>query len=184
MPKSVNPSHTTNGHTPNDYSLDLPPDEVTLLSPLAISETDREMALNLITQLRALIPLQSLKASDRRSLSGMGDKNRIFVTKVIEVIDQNPGFLPQAFEADKLRQAMASYERLNSILMALHQVSALMDATAISLGSEAYDLAREAYRYAKASDQGANLEGIVEDMGRRYARKTKKSKADETPAAE
>jgi hypothetical protein len=169
----------TNGYATNSISLNnLLPENVTLLTD-AISETDREMALSLIAQLRNQLPLRNLKASDRQSLAGMGDQNRVFTIKVLDIVNQHPDFLPPTFNVDKLRQSLTTFERLESILTALNQLRDLVDATAISVGSEAYNQARVAYRYAKASDQGANLEGIVEEMGQRYSRKSKKAKVTE-----
>jgi hypothetical protein len=130
--------------------------------------------LALITQIRDQLPLRSLKASERRALSGMGDQNRVFVKKVLAVLEQNSDFLPRSFDVDKMRQNMETFERLDSILTALNQLRNLVDSTAIGIGSEAYNQARIAYRYARASEQGATLEAIVGDFGKRYAKKSKK----------
>ena len=51
-------------------------------------------------------------------------------------------------------------------------------------GSEAYAAALGAYRYAKDADLGAGLDGVLDDIGRRFARKSGKTAADSSEAAE
>jgi len=59
-------------------------------------------------------------------------------------------------------------------LQALNQLQELLDDTVMVVGSEAYAAALVTYRYAKDSGLGDGLDGIVDDMGRRFARKTRK----------
>ena len=51
----------------------------------------------------------------------------------------------------------------------------LIDDTVMVVGSEAYAAALVAYRYAKDSGLGAGVDGVVDDIGRRFARKLKKT---------
>lgn len=75
-----------------------------------LSQLDRDTILRLIAQMRDLLPfLQDLTAEERKSLLGMGDKNRIFARKVLEVIQQNPDFLPRSFDVDKFQQNLATF---------------------------------------------------------------------------
>lgn len=148
-----------------------------------VTQADRDEALRLVAQLRDLFPnLRDIPAEERKALFGMGDKNRIFAGKVLEVIQQNPEFLPRSFSADRLQQNLVAFDRLSTILMAINQLRDLLDATTVSIGSEAFEDALAAYRYAKASGQGASLEGMIDEMGQRF-RKSKKKKADEKPEA-
>jgi hypothetical protein len=105
---------------------------------------------------------------------GMGDKNRIFAGKVLEVILQNREFLPRSFDVEQLEQDLVTYDRLSTILMGLTQLRDLVDATAIAIGSDAYENALTAYRHAKASGHGASLESMMAEMGQRFVRKSKK----------
>lgn len=140
-----------------------------------LSEADLDVLLNLMTQMREKLPfLRDINAEERRTLFGMGNKNRIFAGKVLEVIQQDPSFLPRSFDAEKLQQDLITYDRLSKVLMALDQLRDLVDATTISIGSEAYENALTAYRHAKASDRGASLEGMMAEMSQRFARKSKK----------
>jgi hypothetical protein len=57
-----------------------------------------------------------------------------------------------------------------------NQLQELLEDTYVAVGSEAYSSALTVYKYAKASDQGAGLEGIVEELGQRFIQRTKKEK--------
>jgi hypothetical protein len=159
----------------------------TMTTPTPISDQDRDAALALIAQLRDQLPmLQDLTAEERKALSGMGDKNRAFAGKVLDVISQNTDFLPRTFDVEQLRQDLATFDRLSMIQMRLTQLHNLIDATLIGTGSEAYTQALAAYRYAKASGQGASLEAMMSEMSQYFAKKTKKAKDTEpvaTPSA-
>jgi hypothetical protein len=148
-----------------------------------LTDSDRDTALALIAQLRDQLPiLQDLTAEERKALSGMGDKNRAFAGKVLDVISQNTDFLPRTFDVEQLRQDLAIFDRLSMIQMRLTQLHNLIDATLIGTGSEAYAQALAAYRHAKASGQGASLDAMMSEMSQYFAKKTKKAK-DTEPVA-
>ena len=54
------------------------------------------------------------------------------------------------------------------------QLQELVDDTAVAVGSEAYAAGLMVYNYAKASGKGTGLDSMVNDLGRRFARKTKR----------
>jgi hypothetical protein len=56
----------------------------------------------------------------------------------------------------------------------------LLDDTYVMVGSESYSAALQVYNYAKASGQGAGLETVVDELGQRFARKTRKEKPHQT----
>jgi hypothetical protein len=143
----------------------------------------RDEILQLLTLLREkLPPLRDLTAEERRSLSGMGDKNRSFAGKVLEVILQNPEFLPRSFDIQKYQQNLATFDDLSAIALALTRLLDLVNATTTAIGSEVYDDALLAYRYAKASGQGASLEAMFSEMKQRFAQQgKKKDKESEKP---
>lgn len=168
---------SNNSNTTNDNVMALQTFSTASNSPTSetLSQVDRDAILHLLTQMRDRLPfLRDISAEDRKTLLGMGDKNRIFAGKVLEVILQNPEFLPRSFNIEQLRQNLATFDHLSTILMALNQLRDLVDATTIAVGTEAFEDALTAYRHAKASDQGASLESMMAEMGQRFARKSKK----------
>lgn len=143
----------------------------------ALTQTDREAVMSAITTIKTRLPfLIDLTADERKALPKMGDKSRAFVSKALEVATQNPDFLPRSFDLDEMRKDVQLFEAMYPIVVALAQLQELVDDTTTAAGSEAMAAALQVYSYAKASGQGAGLEGLVEELGQRFARKTRKPK--------
>ncbi len=140
-----------------------------------LSATDRLAVMDAIATIRQKLPfLIDLTTEERKALPKLGDKSRAFVTKALEVGTQNPDFLPRSFDLDEMRRDIELFEALYPILLSLTQLQELVDDTAVAVGSEAYAAGLMVYNYAKASGKGTGLDSMVDDLGRRFARKTKK----------
>jgi hypothetical protein len=98
----------------------------------------------------------------------------------LEVAAQNPDFLPRSFDLDEMRRDVELFEALYPILLSLTQLQELIDDTFVAVGSEAYAAGLMVYNYAKASGKGAGLDAALDDMGRRFARKSSR-KAQSQP---
>jgi len=149
-------------------------------SPISaqLSQADRDAVMAAIATIKAKLPfLIDLSAEDRKALPKMGDKSRAFVSKAMEVATQNPDFLPRSFDLAELQKDVQLFEALYPVLMSLTQLHDLVDDTCLAVGSEAYAAALQVYTYAKASGQGTGLETAVEELGLRFARKTRKPKS-------
>ena len=149
-------------------------------SPISaqLSQADRDAVMAAIATIKAKLPfLIDLSAEERKALPKMGDKSRAFVSKAMEVATQNPDFLPRAFDLAELQKDVQLFEALYPVLMSLTQLHDLVDDTCLAVGSEAYAAALQVYTYAKASGQGTGLETAVEELGLRFARKTRKPKS-------
>ncbi len=73
-----------------------------------------------------------------------------------------------------MRQDIELFDALYPIMLSLTQLQELVNNTSMAVGSEAYAASLMIYNYAKASGKGAGLESMVDDLGRRFARKAKK----------
>jgi hypothetical protein len=145
-----------------------------------LAPADREAVMAAVATIKDKLPfLVDLSAEERKSLPKMGDKSRAFVSKALEVATQNPDFLPRSFDLEELRKDVQLFEALYPLLISLTQMQELVDDTCLAVGSEAYAGALQVYNYAKASGQGAGLDGVVSEMGQRFARKPRKAKAVE-----
>lgn len=147
------------------------------ISPISatLSHTDRLAVMNAIATIKEKLPfLIDLSAEERKALPKMGDKSRAFVSKAMEVATQNPDFLPRSFDLEEMRKDVQLAEALYPIVVALSQLQELLDDTTLAVGSEAMAAALQVYSYAKVSGQGAGMEGLVEEMGQRFARKPRK----------
>lgn len=140
----------------------------------SLSQADRDAVMKAIATIREKLPfLVDLTTEERRSLPKMGDKSRAFVSKALEVATQNQDFLPRSFDLEEMRRDVEMFEALYPLLLSLNQLQELMDDTYVAVGSEAYAAALLVYNYAKASGKGAGLDAVVDEMGRRFARKSR-----------
>ncbi|MBD2163206.1 hypothetical protein H6G04_02200 [Calothrix membranacea FACHB-236] len=140
-----------------------------------LSAADREAVMEAISTIRQKLPfLIDLSTEERKALPKLGDKSRAFVSKALEIAAQNPDFLPRSFDVDEMRRDIELFEALYPILLSLTQLQELVDDTSVAVGSEAYAAGLLVYNYAKASGKGAGLDSMVDDLGRRFARKAKK----------
>ncbi|WP_448267816.1 hypothetical protein [Nostoc sp. DSM 114159] len=141
-----------------------------------LSSADREAVMQAITTIREKLPfLIDLTTEERKALPKLGDKSRAFVSKALEIATQNPDFLPRSFDLNEMRQDIELFEALYPIMLSLTQLQGLVDDTSVAVGSEAYAAGLMVYNYAKVSGKGAGLEPMVDDLGRRFARKAKKA---------
>ncbi|MEH2164753.1 MAG: hypothetical protein V7K38_27785 [Nostoc sp.] len=146
-----------------------------------LAQTQRDEILQAITTIKEKLPfLVDLSSDDRKALPKMGDKSRAFVSKALEVATQNPEFLPRSFDLEEMRKDVQLFEALYPVLLSLTQLQELVDDTSLAVGSEAYAAALQVYNYAKASGQGAGLDGVVVEMGQRFARQPGKAKSQKT----
>jgi hypothetical protein len=147
----------------------------------SLSPADRDAVMKAITTIREKLPfLVDLTTQDRRTIVKMGDKSRAFVSKALEVATQNPNFLPRSFDLEEMGRDLALYEALYPVLLSLTQLQELVDDTCMAAGSEAYTAALAVYNYAKASGDVAGLDGVIDEMARRFTRSSKKKKTATT----
>ena len=140
----------------------------------SLSPADREAVMAAVSTIREKLPfLLDLSVEERRSLPKMGDKSRAFVSKALEVATQNPDFLPRSFDIEEMRRDVELFQALHPLLLSLTQLQELLDDTYVAVGSDAYTAGLVVYNYAKNSGQGAGLDAVVDEMGRRFARKSR-----------
>lgn len=142
-----------------------------------LSPADRDLVMSAITTIKAKLPfLIDSTVEERKALPKLGDKSRAFVSKALEIATQNPDFLPRSFDLEEMRRDVQLFEAMYPLLLSLTQLQELMDDTYTTVGSEAYAAALAVYSYAKGSGQGAGLEAAVEELGQRFARKSRPQK--------
>lgn len=152
----------------------------TNLISTTLTQKDRDEVMAAIATIKEKLPfLIDLTPDQRKALPKMGDKSRAFVSKALEVATQNPDFLPRSFDLDEMRKDVQLFEQLYALLLSLVQLEELVDNTCMAVGSEAYAAALLVYNYAKASGEGSGLNAMVEEMGQRFVRKSRKVKSQE-----
>jgi len=149
-----------------------------------LSPEDIAAVQEAIVTLKQKLPfLIGLTKEERISMLKMGDKSRAFVQKTMELVKQNQDFLPRSFDVEEMQKDVNLFNDLYPILLSLQQLNERVEDTLMVVGSEAYAAALVAYRYAKDANMGAGLDGVLDDIGRRFARKSSKTAANSSEAA-
>lgn len=143
-----------------------------------LSATDQLEVMDLITQIHQKLKLLvDLGPEERRAMARLGDRNRAFTRKALEIATQTPDFLPRSFDIAEMRRDLELFEALQPMLLALTRLRELVDDTAVAAGNEAYLAALEVYRYAKANGSVAGLDNLIDEMGQRFAQQNSRGRA-------
>jgi len=142
-----------------------------------LSDADRKAVLDAIETIRTKLSfLIDLTPEQRRSLPKMGDKSRAFVAKALAIAQHNSDFLPRSFSVEEFERDVALAEALLPIMVSLTRLQEQVTDTYTEVGSEAYSASLAVYQYGRNSGDGASLEGLLDDMGQRFARKSRSTK--------
>ena len=145
-----------------------------------MTQTDRDAVLAVVATIKEKLPfLMDLTPEQRKSLPKMGDKSQAFVNKALEVATQNPDFLPRSFDLEEMKRDVELFQALYPVFLSLTQLQELVDDTVMAVGSDAYAAALMVYSFAKASGKGAGLDAVADEMGKRFARKSRKAQSGE-----
>ena len=140
----------------------------------SLSQADQQAVIAAINTIREKLPfLVDLSPEERRSLLRMGDKSRGFVTQALEVAMLNPDILPRSFDAAEMRKDVDLLASLSPVMASLSQLSELVEDTYMAVGSEAYASALLVYQFARAGGKGAALDGALDSLSKRFARKSR-----------
>jgi len=147
----------------------------------ALSVADRLEVMDLLSKIdQKLSFLIDVGPEERKSMAKMGDRNRAFASKALDIATQNPSFLPRSFDLAEMRRDLELYDALQPVLLALTRLQELVDDTAVAAGNEAYCAALEIYRYAKANGNVAGLDNWIGEMGQRFAQQSSRSRGQTT----
>ncbi len=118
--------------------------------------------------------LIDLTTGERQDMPKFGNKNRTFVVKALELAKQNPDILPRSFDVEEMKKDVELVEKLYPIHQAMTKLFEKIDDTYFAAGSEAYTSALHVYNYAKAANIAMGvLDDVLDDLGKRFARKSK-----------
>jgi hypothetical protein len=158
----------------NRISLDIPDDDMQAI----------RAALQVL-QDKLLPHLVDLSADDRRALPKMGAKTVDFVAKALSYTRANPQYKPAFVDVDELARDLAAVGSLRELQQPLDQIAALVDASLLLSGSEAYAAALACYQSFKAAAKlhmpGAGT--IANDLSERFPGRPVKRAAPVAPVA-
>ncbi len=134
---------------------------------------DQQAVLAAIETIKQKLPfLIDLSPEERRSLPRMGKKSRGFVEQASDFAARNSGILPRAFDLDEYQRDVALIRAMSPIVIALNQLNEFADDTMVALGSDAYLASLMVYRCAKQAGLGDALDAQLDELGKRFARKS------------
>ena len=139
-----------------------------------LSTTDLLDISNAIATINSKLPfLINLTYEERKSLPKLGDKTLAFVTKSLELANQRPDILPGNLSVAEFGKDVTLYTQLYSVIQSLTLLMEKLEDTQVIAGSEAYSAALIVYQTAKISgaDLGG-LEAVLDDLAKRFAKKT------------
>ena len=122
--------------------------------------------------------LISLTKDERVKMLKFSPGNADFVARLLPIAEANQQYLPPVFDLVEWHKDVELLQAIRGLLDQLSPLLEKMDDTLLVVGSEAYAGALTAYQYLKAANKGGELENLLDDLGRRFARK---SKAAPTP---
>ncbi len=147
----------------------------------ALTPADRQAVLAAIQTIREKLDfLVDLTPEERRTLLRMGDKSRGFVSQALNLAEQNADILPRSFDVDEMRKDVELLAALEPIMASLSQLSELVEDTYMEVGSEAYAAALLVYQFARAAGRGSALDGALDALGQRFARKSRGGAPDKS----
>jgi hypothetical protein len=139
-----------------------------------LSSADREAVLAAIQTIHSKLPfLISLTPEQRKGMLKLGPKSVDFVNNALTVSNQNAQLLPPVFDQAEWQKDVELLTGLNAIATALSPLAEKIDDTLMVAGSEAYAAALSAYNYLKAANASGGLDGLLDDLGQRFARRSR-----------
>ena len=135
-----------------------------------------EKAKTALAALSEALPfLIDLSTEERTSMPKFGEANRSFVVKALAIAEAHPEILPGSLSLEEFRVDVQLIEALYPIRHSVETLFRKIEDSYFAAGSEAYVSALLVYQYAKVHNlhTGA-LEETLDDLGRRFARKSTK----------
>lgn len=141
----------------------------------SLSAEDRDRILELISQIRALMPfLVDLTPEERQQLVKMGDWGRPIVEQTLVLAEQDDSFLPRSFNVPKMRMDKDLYDALTPIFIQLSRLFEGVNDTMMLTGSDLIMGGLDVYGNAKKNGIGEHLDNLIPLFARRFKRQSKK----------
>ena len=141
-----------------------------------LTDEQRDQAKAALAALAEALPfLIDLNPDERADSPKFGEKKRSFVGQALTVAAEHPEIFPESFSLAEFRADVQLVEALYPLRHSIEALFGKIDDTYLAAGSEAYAAALLAYQYAKLHNvTTSGLEDSLDDLGRRFARKTRK----------
>jgi hypothetical protein len=140
-----------------------------VLSEAQLASVDNAL-FDLETQLAGLIAMTS---TQRRKLARMGDKSEAFCRQALSVLGQNPQVVPPSLNLVGAQLDLTTLDQLRPRLHRLQRLAERAADTETALGSDIMRCALDGYALLKVSGRNQGLEGLLKELGVRFAKSGK-----------
>ena len=149
-----------------------------VLSEAQLASVDNAL-FDLETQLAGLVAMTS---SQRRKLTRMGDKSEAFCRQALSVLAQNPQVVPPSLNLAGAQSDLTTLDQLRPRLQRLQRLAERAADTETALGSDIMRCALDGYALLKVSGRNQGLEGLLKELGVRFAKSGKAIMPESAPA--
>ena len=146
------------------------------LISISFTQEDRVAIHAAIEQLkRALISKTiALDTTQRRELCKMGPSSENFCHEALAVLDKNRQIVPPSLGLDEALRDQLALSVIRPALQELEQLLERLRDTDMALGSDMMDTSLEGYRLLKHLGRNQGLDGLVNQLGARFAKRAKR----------
>lgn len=119
-----------------------------------------------------------------KALFKLGPQSEAFVQKTLEAAEQHARLLPASTPVAAMRRDAELRETLRPIRTRVARLLEMLDGTMILAGADLMKSASAVYRTLRIHAKGEGIEGTLEDLGKRFAKRRKVERDSEKPAPE
>lgn len=109
-----------------------------------------------------------LSPKERRQLTKIGRKSQTFTEQALNMAERYPNLIPPELDLAAARRDMDLFIALHPVVQALSVLFHLAEDTQMVAGSEAFAVARMAYKSAKTMGTGMGLDDVLGDLSLRF----------------
>ncbi len=152
----------------------------------ALTQEQSAAALSALDTVRQNLSfLITLSQEEKRSLPRIDAGGQPWASAILELATRNQDFLPRGFDLEEMRRDVNLWSALIPIQQAVTQLAQLVDNTYTAVAADAYSAALAVYALAKHNNIGTDgLDDLMDELGKRFAKKTGKKPTDtQNPAA-
>ena len=140
---------------------------------IMVVESDKAAILADIVAIRGKLPPSTdLSPEERQTWPKLGPKSERFVRAAASMVATESTFLPRSFDEAAFQADVQLYTDLYDIWQQLDRLTQQVSDTLLVAGNEAYTGALVVYKAAKEFGRGAELDNFVDEMGKRFVRKS------------
>jgi len=148
---------------------------------LAVSQAQRQAALDGIAQVRAAVPgLIALAPGESRELYHFVNRNELFGRGVVSALETHPQIVPPSLDVPGARADLDALDALRPVLAEVARLHSMLEDTVMLLGHDVMDVAYDGYQQLKLSGAAHGLDNLRRELGSQFAR-ARRSRSEKVP---